>query len=129
MAAITQNWITKNDLITAFGERDLPIDDQGNISDEKIDESIEYATLFIESYLRSVGIELPASASVQAELKDCMLNVTRYKYSNNEAAMTEEIRNRFQECVSYLGKILSGSIVLSDRGTSAGWTTMELFRR
>lgn len=126
--SVTPNWITKDDLLESFGERDLPIDDLGIVSDEKIDSSIEYSTLYVESYLRAVGIALPATASIQLELKECMLNITRYNYSNNEAAMTEEIRKRYEDCLAYLNKILKGSVVLSDTGTSAGWSQMVISR-
>lgn len=133
MAAQTEDWITKNDLIVAFGERDLPIDDQGLVSEEKISESIESATLYVESYLRAVEVALPASDSIQDQLKDVMLDITRYKYSNNEAAMTEEIRNRYNDAISYLNKILKGSVQLIDgdndpAAPKAGWSTMTIWR-
>lgn len=126
--AVTENWITKEDLIVSFGERDLPIDDLGNISDEKIDDSIEYSSLYIESYLRAIGIELPASLTVQKELKECHLNITRYNYSNNESSMTTEIRKLFEESKAYLNKILKGNIVLSDAGKTAGLSNINLYR-
>lgn len=126
--SITQNWINKNDLINAFGMRDLPIDENGDISDEKISNSVDYAVLYVESYLRSVGITLPASEVIKSELKECVLNITRYSYSNSPGAMTEEIRKRQEFSLSYLNKIISGSVVLSDKGKNAGWSQMKIYR-
>lgn len=131
--SMTEDWIVKNDLIVAFGELDLPTDDSGALNDEKIDESIESATLYVESYIRAVGIALPASLSIQLQLKDVMLNITRYNYQNGYQVMPDEVRNRYNDAISYLNKVLKGSVQLIDgdndpAAPKAGWTTMNIWR-
>ena len=116
--ALTTNWITKADLILHFGEVDLPIDDNGDVSDIRIDEAIQTGITQIEAYMRPSGIIIPFSADIKAELKSYLLDIVKYHYSNSIRTLTEMTMNRYQEAISYLNKISSGKIALSESSTN-----------
>lgn len=125
---ITLNWITRADLELQFGIEDLPEDDNGNVSDQKINEAIDAGVTFVESYLRSINITLPASQSIQDELRYFLLDIVRYNYSNNTGSVTAEIRTKYEDAIAYLNKVLKGSVKLSDDNATSGWTTMRIYR-
>ncbi len=115
--AQTLNWVTKDDLILQFGVRDLPKDDNGDVSDEKIDEAIDTGVTQVEAYIRPTGITIPFSLEIQAELKLYLMDIIRYHYSNSVRTTTNEILERYQAAIAYLNKISSGKITLSESGT------------
>lgn len=116
--AITTDWVYKEDFITQFGERDLPLDDGGNVSDEKLDEAINTGITQVEAYLRPVGITIPFSDSIKSELKLNLMDIVRYHYSNSVRTTTNDIIERYQAAIAYLNKVASGDIVLSESGTT-----------
>lgn len=115
--AVTTDWVYKNDLIIAFGVDDLPVDDNGDVSDEKIDEAINTGITQIEAYLRPVNISIPFSNDIKQELKLYLLDIVRYHYSNALQTATEDITNRYQAALAYLNKVASGKIQLSESGS------------
>ena len=125
-------WITIQDLIDEYGEYDLPkkiVNDEEVINEVKVNESITSARLKIESYLRKSGISLdPVSESTKLELRECIYNITRYFYSDNDGSMTEEIRARYETCIQYLKDIASGKVTLSSNADSAGFTFIPILR-
>lgn len=130
MSAETINWITKDDLITQFGNYDLPRDDNNVVDDVKIAEAIDSGVLQVEAYLRNTGITIPFSLNIQSELKLIAIDIVRYKYSNDLQNGTKDVLERYNAAISYLNKVASGKIKLSESQTktSGSVSFIELFR-
>ncbi len=126
--AITARWVDENDFIEEFGERDLPVDDDGDLNIDKLNKSIDDAILLIESYLKASNVSMPLNLEIQRELTNQLMNITRYYYSNNTGSITEEIRIRYKDAIDYLVKIANGTVKISSSEAKTGLRQIPLFR-
>lgn len=126
---INTKWLTIDDFEIIFGEDDLPIDDEGEISQERFDVSLESGINVVESYVRKIGIAMPFSDEVKSNLKYTAMDIVRFKYSNNAGESTTEKTEAYENAIKYLKDINSGKIVLEEIGSvGGGWKTMNLYR-
>lgn len=76
---MTTEYITIEDLIETYGERDLP--PKGTTPDVvAVDAAIYRASTHVDMILESAGCEFPLDEDTINKLKDYVLSITRYNY-------------------------------------------------
>lgn len=111
---MSTTWLTADDLKEVYGEDDFPVDENDQTNLTVVGGAIEDAQFFIEGYLRKAGIELPANAEIIRQLNKAALVITRYYYSFNTSAMSEELIREYETMRKFLSDIATGKIVLDD---------------
>lgn len=116
-------WITIEDLLDEFSagninNKELPYigeDEEGDLilNEDKINNAIVSARLEIESYLKAADVPTePTPEDVIRKLRPCILNITRFYYSDVDGSMFETIEKRYNICKEKLNAIVSGKIVI-----------------
>lgn len=76
---MTTEYITIEDLIETYGERDLP--PKGTTPDAvAVEAAIYRASTHVDMILESAGCEFPLDEDTINKLKDYVLSITRYNY-------------------------------------------------
>lgn len=136
-------WITLQDLLDEFSagdprNRELPYvskDDDGNVilNMIKIDHAIKSAREEIEGYLKAAKVPTqPTPQSVIDKLRPCILNITRFYYSDMDGAMFQTIEKRYNLCIEKMKNIVSGRIIIwedeDNGGVNGGVQQIPLWR-
>ena len=140
------SWIDKADLIDEYGEIDLPFKDDGAgnkiDNDAKIDSSILSSESIVKGYLKKANVikyddsnvEIALNAEQINFIRESLLSITRYYYSDNTGGEDQMIVERYKTSIEFLKDIAKGNIIFpvdyEDKGKSAATNgTMVLVRR
>ena len=117
-------YATQQNIIDTYGNDVLVVaadrDGDGNADAGVVDEALNQATAEMDSYI-AVKYELPLP-SVPAVLVPQCVDIALYRLSLDANAMTEEIRQRYEDAVAWLKAIAAGkaSLGLPDAPPSSG---------
>lgn len=101
--------ITIEDFIVAFGSDVIPLTDEGQPDQPKVDWSINAALGTAHAYLLAAGLSA-YDAAVQASIKLRILDLARYEL--NTEHVTELIKERKADAVKFLGDVATGKAKL-----------------
>lgn len=100
------------DIITAYGEAALmaAMDEHAVVDEGKVRAAIDKASAEIDSYIAD-RYPLPL-ATIPDRLRDICVDIATYKLSQTRDVLTNEIRQRYDDAISWLSKIARGHISL-----------------
>jgi phage gp36-like protein len=106
-------YATIDDVVKLYGNRPLMISADRNrdgiVDLESINTGLESASAEIDSYLGIRYRSLPL-ANPSSMLRTICIDIFIYRMSNNEAAMTEEIFNRYKAAIDWLKLVAKGDV-------------------
>lgn len=109
--------ITIEDFIVAFGSDDIPLNDEGQPNQQKVDWAINAALGTANAYLRAVGLSA-YDQSVQASIKLRILDLTRYEL--NPEHVIDLIKERKADAIKFFGDVATGKAKLfAETGVSS----------
>lgn len=101
--------ITIEDFIVAFGSDDIPLNDNGQPDQTKVDWSINAAIGTAQAYLHAVGLSA-YDAKVQSSIKLRILDLARYELNSDH--VTDLIKERKADAIKFFGDVASGKAKL-----------------
>lgn len=112
------------EFITEFGNDDVP---DGN--EDRVSRAISRASRLVDTYSRAGGIATPiVDDAAISDIKGPVLDIARY-YTWSDSP-SEELRKRYEDAISFLGKVASGKvkIIADDSFTPSGFSNVPLVR-
>lgn len=104
------NYIAQKDLVKAFDENDFPRDENGNSDACRIDESIQFAEMTADSYVRSAGIATPVDYDQGiSQLRGPVLDIAWYRLQDHPS---ETVKERYEQAIAWLEKLAKGVVKL-----------------
>lgn len=121
--------ITIEDFIVAFGSDDIPLNDQGQPDQAKVDWAINAALGTAHAYLLAAGLSAH-DAKVQASIKLRILDLARYEL--NPEHVTDLIKERKADAIKFFGDVATGRAKLfAETGESSkngGFRNVQIVR-
>lgn len=115
-------WFTTNDIIEEYGEDDLPYttDETGqNVTNlSKGEKNLKSAEMFVKGFLEKAkvisydvnGNEIPLSQNQIDFIREPVLTIARYYYSDKTTGENDIIVKRYETSVKMLNDIVNGNI-------------------
>ncbi|MBF8755514.1 phage protein Gp36 family protein [Pseudomonas guariconensis] len=121
--------ITIEDFIAAFGRDDIPLNEEGQHDQAKVDWSINAAIGTAHAYLLAVGLSA-YDAKVQASIKLRILDLARYELRPDH--VTDLIKERKADAIKFFGDVATGKAKLfAETGESSkngGFRNVQIVR-
>lgn len=86
-------------------------DDTGVLDDARVQASIDEAIAEINGYLAK-PYDLPFTATSNKTLEGICIDIAVYKLARSYDALTEDIRKRYEDRLTYLSKVMEGKAYL-----------------
>lgn len=109
------DYLTRTEIGNYFKERELPLDVNDNINENKINICIDLVRREIEPFLKEGGYKVPLTTQSQVDsLKHFSFPIFNYYVNSDSGSRTEQIFSDYQFARSQLKRIANGEISLTN---------------
>jgi phage gp36-like protein len=111
-------WFSLQDIIDEYGSEDLPLNDLNTNNIDKTEKNLKSAEMLVRGYLEKAlvfdfddnGIEIPLAQNQIDFIREPVLTIARYFYSDKTTGEDSIIVKRYESSVSMLRRISNGEI-------------------
>lgn len=108
-------YATETDIVTLYGPNLLTViadrDNDNIVDSDAVARSLEEASEEIDSYV-GVKYAVPLSTSL-ASIRRCAVDIAVYRLAQTADVLTDELRQRYEDCIKLLLQISKGTATLN----------------